>query len=278
MANALLPHGAGIIKNTEMYLLYYRHQVMKDISMPKDGLDMILNLIMLDIILLYQKGYLKSKDVLHLLAWADKCIERNKADAENGGIPDDLLTFRYEINEIVGRQSLEFMKQEVLAWENAFEDKTFKQIFTPKERSAARKSFRKFHKMTKHGNADIIEEILAKNTVLAVKDLMKKYAVDEDLRVPKSPYEDVLAPYFDNPNHTEIIGTVLEEPEIAKVAYSFALNSLDQISAEEMSGHENAEHLQGLRQKYRLLKQIAENDAEPDVLAKCLKEAAEGSA
>ena len=276
--------GNGIIKNLELYSIYYtgcfKNKLDDELANgTADVSDVLSGTLTAGIVALYEAKKITSKEVLRLMDYVQSRFSSQMT-------PDklhELMTMANDVLSVVSMpSSLQFYQMQCMHVDEAMRSKEFKKALKQykhdKEVMTRIKFVKRVFKALKHisrseaMSADL-DRTIRKTTSDAVKDVVKRYSSDNDVRISTSAYRPVLQSMFEKDSDVLYLEAILENPDFAKCAYAEIVQKL----SEKLSNPDpdwNADLIKiftNYLNRYKVLLKVAENaNSDESVLRDCL--------
>ncbi len=276
--------GNGIIKNLELYSIYYtgcfKNKLDDELANgTADVSDVLSGTLTAGIVALYEAKKITSKEVLRLMDYVQSRFSSQMT-------PDklhELMTMANDVLSVVSMpSSLQFYQMQCMHVDEAMHSKEFKKALKQykhdKEVMTRIKFVKRVFKALKHisrseaMSADL-DRTIRKTTSDAVKDVVKRYSSDNDVRISTSAYRPVLQSMFEKDSDVLYLEAILENPDFAKCAYAEIVQKL----SEKLSNPDpdwNADLIKiftNYLNRYKVLLKVAENaNSDESVLRDCL--------
>lgn len=278
----------GIVKNPELYNFYYDYCIDKlspgDNESETYGRSFMISSI---ITRLYKNSSIKGKNVLNLFDYLDNISKEDNSGEKIGQMLVDMLRllvctdYKY-VSTPMGAlwRTIGFLEnpKELTLRELKKHARRAKKASILTKRQADRLKKRYRGTPIENDLDDIISESLREVNKKEIDTILDKYDLGNDPRIKTSKYQTILEPYFKEAQYRFIIESILDAPDIAEKAYSYALSNIDkeillQSAEPESKTRTNAlVLLTRLREKYSMLYKIAaSHDSDPEALGKMLK-------
>ncbi len=275
----------GIIKNTEMYQLYYdaalvdrynhvdesfKHDLRKIIEFYTDETIAF-------VIELYNKGAITSKNVLFLIDYIDTIISKERDEKTR------LKMTRMMRTELIEAFTMPETTTDVINKGQNIKNFLDSPIVKKHMRRSKDRKKREIYKALKRyandllslnapfGSGNRVDSIIKTHRAKVIKETLDKYTTNNDLRIKKSPYREVLQNLFKNETNVFAIEAVIDNQPAAKIAYEFALNRVNEAE-KTITSPEAETYFNALKAKYEVLLALANSTKlSPEDLAEKLQ-------
>ncbi len=264
----------GIVKNAELYDLYYNQYLTKEHAIPELTPEFFANRIAGSVAILYFSNNIGGGHVFSLFGYLRDVMAKREP-------MNDLRDMLEDISKLIRLTNYSYIPS-YMSFIHSLDSYDYKsEKRSLKERIKIKIALRKIKKtavqLTNHiekvnkrlrrdGYKVDAVSYLANNQKAKnqskIDSILEKYRCGEMLRYRTSIYTDVLAPYFKETRFRTVVESVLDDPETAKKAYGFALEAIDRNVLKLLATHDydrkkDLDLLNKYRKKYSLLYSIA---------------------